>query len=89
MHTDSDYNIEKEFNYIAQFIPYSDGIRLCASYAVVSVSKQCLYEKIPTISEDVVGMLIDLFGKLVTDMYFLFKMSYLYFSRIRKIFLIS
>lgn len=79
MNYKSEYNLDQSIKFISQFISYGDGLRRCASYAVATLSKQYLYKSIPNMSEGMVSTSIGLFGQLVSDMYFLYKMSYLNF----------
>ena len=71
MNYKSEYNMEQSIKFISKFISYGDGLRRCASYAVASLSKQYLYKSILNMSEEMVSTLIDLFGQLVSDIFYI------------------
>lgn len=76
----SEDNMIECIKYISQFIPYGDGLRRCASYAIVFLSKEHLYKNIIKMTVKMIQALIDLFGQLVSDFYFQSKMSFLYYQ---------
>ena len=80
MNSTSENNMIECIKYISQFIPYGDGLRRCASYAIVILSKEYLYKNVIKMTENMIQALIDLFGQLVSDFYFMQKMSFLYYQ---------
>lgn len=67
--------------YISEFTKYGDGICRCAAYAIVSLTKEHLYNQLTKFDQDMYQALIDLYGQLISDFYFLEKMSFLYFKK--------
>lgn len=76
----SDYKMKSTFDFISSYIIYGDGLRRCAAIGIYSVCKTDFYPKLPGMSEMRIKTIIDLFGQLISDLYFLQKMSFLFFQ---------
>lgn len=77
---------KKLIDYIKQFIPYGDGIRRCASYAIVSVAKQYLGRTLEKGDSGLTGDILSLFGLLISDIYFRDRISVICFRDYNRLF---
>lgn len=75
----------KLIEYIKGFVPYGDGMRRCVSYAILPLIKKRFFTKFE--SATLTAEIVNLFGLLISDIYFRDRMSVISFRECDRLFL--